>query len=88
MNPKIQQRFFDGKGSDIGLTINDTINEIHLNLHEFILVNSCDFFEALFSFPNASKNDAIKVPDALMVRDIIASFYGIHENSTNYPQWK
>ena len=90
MNPKIQQRFFDGKGSDIGLTIKDNNNDnIHLKLHEFILVNSCEFFEALILFPNSDKNNlTIEVPNALIVRDIIASFYGVNQNSTNYPQWK
>ena len=87
---KIRQRFFDKKGANIDLTIIDTDNNtIHLKLHEFVSVNSCDFFESMISFPNTSKNIfTIEVPDAHVTHDIIASFYGVDQNSTDYPDWK
>ena len=91
MNPKeIQQRFFDKKCADIDLTIKDDYNNnVRLELHEFVLMNSCDFFKALILFPNNGKKcSTIEVPNALVVRDIIASFYGVKQNSTNYPEWK
>ena len=91
MNRKeIQQRFFDKKDSDIELTINDNNNNtIKLNLHRFVLINSCDFFKALLLFPNSNKNNfTIDVSNAFVVHDIIAYFYGINQNSTNYPEWQ
>ena len=86
---KVRQRFFDGKDFDVELTIKDNNTTIILKLHRFVLMNSCDFFEALLLFPNSNKNNfTIEVPNALVVCDIIASFYGINQNSTNYPEWQ
>lgn len=86
---KIKQRFFDGKDSDIELTIKDIDkNIIRLNLHRFVLLNSSNFFEALILFPDSNKNKYIEVPNIYIIRDIIASFYGINQNSTNYPEWQ
>ena len=86
---KVRQRFFDGKDFDVEISIKDNNNTIILKLHRFVLMNSCDFFEALLLFPNSNKNNfAMEVPNALVVCDIIASFYGVDQNSTNYPKWQ
>ena len=90
MNPdKICQRFHDGKGSDMELILIDDNNTIKLDLHKFVLINSCDFFETLILFPNNidKKFFTLQIFNAIIVRDIIALFYGVNENSTDCSEW-
>ena len=87
---KIRQRFHDGKGSDMELILIDDNNTIKLNLHKFVLINSCDFFETLILFPTNidKKSFTLEVPRAVIVRDIIASFYGVKNDLIDCSEWR
>ncbi|BCS83595.1 putative BTB/POZ domain-containing protein [Cotonvirus japonicus] len=87
----------DSKFSDLELTIRNDVNltnlpdeqDIIVHVHKCILYSSSTYFKNLFTLCLESNLDkiTIKVPNSLVVNDIIASFYGQTINSTDYPNW-
>ncbi|AUV58913.1 BTB POZ domain-containing protein [Bandra megavirus] len=76
---------------DICLTLCDDNNQLMLNSNREILSKSCPYFEKLLSgnFSESLENKiTIFVPNAAIVNDIIASFYGLNINSTNHLDWE
>lgn len=81
----------DNIESDICLTLCDDNNQLVLNSNREILSKSCPYFEKLLSgnFSESLENKIIIfVPNVAIVNDIIASFYGLDINSTNYSDWE
>nr|URM61881.1 BTB domain containing protein [Mimivirus sp.] len=76
---------------DICLSLCDNDNQLVLNSNRKILSESCPYFEKLLSgnFSESLENKiTVFVSDVAIVNDIIASFYGLNTNSTNYPDWE
>nr|WBF70301.1 membrane protein [Megavirus caiporensis] len=81
----------DNIESDICLTLQDNDNQLVLNVNRQILSKSCPYFEKLLigDFSESLENKiTIFVPNVAIVNDIIASFYGLTVNSTNYSDWE
>ncbi|AVG46695.1 BTB POZ domain-containing [Acanthamoeba polyphaga mimivirus] len=81
----------DNIESDICLILQDDNNQLILNVNRQILSKSCSYFEKLLmgDFSESLENKiTIFVPNVAIVNDIIASFYGLTVNSTNYFDWE
>ncbi|AZL89618.1 BTB/POZ domain-containing protein [Megavirus baoshan] len=81
----------DNIESDVCLILQDDNNQSIINSNRQILSKSCPYFEKLLSgnFLESYENKiTIFVPNVEIVNDIIASFYGLNINSTNYSEWE
>lgn len=82
----LRENFNDKTFSDIELVLSDTTESITVYAHKIILICSSDYFKKMFAFgleQNQTKI-TIKIFDAKILRDLIASFYGI---VINYNGW-
>jgi hypothetical protein len=77
--------------TDLNLTIiNNSKNQIDVDLHKIILYSWCPYFQKLLtSCIEALSNEIlIKVPDANVIYDLIMSCYGQKTNRGNLPDWE
>ncbi|AEQ60407.1 N-terminal divergent BTB domain-containing protein [Acanthamoeba polyphaga mimivirus] len=88
---KLFQNVINNKLTDLELVLTDPENNnLVLNLHKIILDINCPYFETLFSnnfIDSNRKNLNLFVEDSYITRDIIYSFYGQTNRSTDYPDW-
>lgn len=75
-----QQKFL----SDLTLTIKDESTTLVMSLHKFVLYCGAPYFEKLLTKLDADISaTTITVPNAIIVRDIILSFYGMTFNDND-----
>ena len=74
------QKFGDAK-----LIIKDDSQTNVLFVHKIVLASYSPYFDTMFKI--SQKEYTIKVPDALVMWDLIMSFYGINKESSGHPDF-
>src|SRR3989344_4410360 len=77
--------------SDLSLNLIDDDSQLKLNVHKNILYMNSKYFQSLLSNnfkEKEQKEITLNVSDVNTAYDVIASWYGIKQNSGNYPEWK
>ncbi len=74
--------------TDIELIFYNGTHQVTLCAHKAILAVSCDYFRKMFNFNADITSTKILVDKPDIAHDVVASFYGINSNSSNYPTWQ
>ncbi|AKI79814.1 putative BTB/POZ domain-containing protein [Acanthamoeba polyphaga mimivirus] len=81
----------EGKMTDIVLEIEDDNSIIIMSLHKNILAASCCYFDRLFNgnfIDSNTQKVKINVPNSLITKNIIKSFYGQENDVIDIPDWQ
>lgn len=79
----IAKDLLNKKYTDVILYLKDNDMTIELSLHKIFLIGISEYFNNLFTFHPDKKEFTIIVPNAIIMRNLILSYYGVPNQKTD-----